>query len=309
MREAREINISLSVLKDCIRGKAQADARKSSQKVPHLPFRQSALTKILKHVFDPASKRECKTVVIACVNPSLADVGASKNTLRFAEMLRLREWIKENSGKPAVLANVLAPRESGAQLLNLTNTEFEYRCQKCPGVRAEQARAFRAKLWQMHIDSQHYSETSKQEVETESAASVESDVSTALDIVVSSRDLDPARSKLPFKERLRPGMVVTYFVSPEELQLAVLLCPAKTISVFQDAFGNVINPGINGRATTNESHLDNTRQYLCALLTPGQTVDSYELNIWTQIVIDVDSMDEEVYLEYDSATRYYYISA
>ncbi|CAG8953747.1 hypothetical protein HYFRA_00006637 [Hymenoscyphus fraxineus] len=332
MREAREINISLSVLKDCIRGKAQADTRKSSQKVPHIPFRQSALTKILKHVFDPASKRECKTVVIACVNPSLADVGASKNTLRFAEMLRvlvpaarkkdldpmapvnwtnaqLREWIKENSGKPAILPNVLAPRESGAQLLNLTTTEFEYRCQKCPGVRAEQARAFRAKLWQIHIDSQHTNETSKQEVETESTASVESDVSTALDIVVSSIDQDPTRSKLPFKDRLRPGMVVSYFVSPEELQLAVLLCPAKTISVFQDAFGNVVNPGINGRATREENHLESTRQYLCALLTPGQTVEAYEMNIWTQIVIDVDEMDEEVYLEYDSETRYYYISA
>ena len=125
MRETREINISLSVLKDCVRGKAQADTltssgrRKPGLKLPHIPFRQSALTKVLKHVFDPASTRACKTVVIACVNPSLADVGSSKNTLRFAEMLRvlapatnktnldpkapmdwtnalLKEWIKGN---------------------------------------------------------------------------------------------------------------------------------------------------------------------------------------------------------------------
>jgi kinesin family protein 2/24 len=125
MRETREINISLSVLKDCIRGKAQADSftssgrRRPGLKMPHIPFRQSALTKVLKHVFDPASTRVCKTVVIACVNPSLADVGPTKNTLRFAEMLRvlipasksknldpmapmnwtnaqLKEWIKEN---------------------------------------------------------------------------------------------------------------------------------------------------------------------------------------------------------------------
>lgn len=127
MRETREINISLSVLKDCIRGKAQADAlassskRKLGKKMPHIPIRQSALTKVLKHVFDPDSTRACKTVVVACVNPSLADVGPSKNTLRFAEMLRvpvpatgrtdlnpmdplnwtnvhLRQWIKENVG-------------------------------------------------------------------------------------------------------------------------------------------------------------------------------------------------------------------
>ncbi len=59
MKEAREINMSLSVLKDCIRGKAQSDALanssgpKSRQKKVHVPFRQSALTRILKHVFDP----------------------------------------------------------------------------------------------------------------------------------------------------------------------------------------------------------------------------------------------------------------
>lgn len=125
MRETKQINISLSVLKDCIRVKAQADTattlnrEKPGQNVPHIPFRQSALTRVLKHVFDPASTRACRTIVIACVNPSLADVGPTKNTLRFAELLRvlvpvtdesdperksamhwtntqLKEWIKEN---------------------------------------------------------------------------------------------------------------------------------------------------------------------------------------------------------------------
>ncbi|KAK7958567.1 P-loop containing nucleoside triphosphate hydrolase protein [Apiospora saccharicola] len=99
MRETREINISLSVLKDCIRGRAQADAiaeasrsrpaAAKKKQAPHIPFRQSALTKVLKHVFDPAGGRASKTAVIACVNPSLADVGPSKNTLRYAEILRV----------------------------------------------------------------------------------------------------------------------------------------------------------------------------------------------------------------------------
>lgn len=100
MKETREINTSLSVLKDCIRGKVEADAlaavaltasksEKMKMKKPHVPFRQSALTKALKHVFDPAGTRSCKTVVIACVNPSIVDVGASRNTLRYAEMLRV----------------------------------------------------------------------------------------------------------------------------------------------------------------------------------------------------------------------------
>jgi kinesin family protein 2/24 len=84
MRETRDNNVSLSVLKDCIRQRALAA---SSKKKVHVPVRGSTLTKILKHVFDPDVGQECKTVVIACVNPSLGDVSSSKNTLRYAELL------------------------------------------------------------------------------------------------------------------------------------------------------------------------------------------------------------------------------
>lgn len=134
MKEAREINSSLSVLKDCIRGRAVADAEafagKSSKKPAYIPFRQSTLTKTLKHVFDPASSRSCKTVVVACVNPCLADIGATKNTLRYAEMLRvavprvkpaeyspsmpatwnneqLRDWIRRNVSDHSLLPSPL----------------------------------------------------------------------------------------------------------------------------------------------------------------------------------------------------------
>lgn len=121
MKETREINTSLSVLKDCIRGKAEADALAAtgSKRKPHVPFRQSALTKVLKHVFDPAAMRTCKTVVVGCINPCILDASPSKNTLRYAETLRvlvpkakaarydakspmtwtnehLREWIEKN---------------------------------------------------------------------------------------------------------------------------------------------------------------------------------------------------------------------
>lgn len=87
LKEAREINKSLSILKDCIRGRAQVDVP-STGKV-YIPFRQANLTKALKHVFDPDIRRACKTSVIACVNPSFLDGGPSKNTLRYAEMLRV----------------------------------------------------------------------------------------------------------------------------------------------------------------------------------------------------------------------------
>ena len=89
MRETREINMSLSVLKDCLRGRAELEMtrRAGRHKKVHVPTRRSVLTRVLKHVFDPQETRPCKTAVIACVNPSLGDVGPSKNTLRYAEML------------------------------------------------------------------------------------------------------------------------------------------------------------------------------------------------------------------------------
>lgn len=86
MKEAREINKSLSILTDCIRGRAQVDT--PSGKV-YIPFRQSNLTKALKHVFDPDTRRASKTSVITCINPSFLDGQQSKNTLRYAEMLRV----------------------------------------------------------------------------------------------------------------------------------------------------------------------------------------------------------------------------
>ncbi|TVY92818.1 Diatom spindle kinesin [Lachnellula willkommii] len=314
MRETREINTSLSVLKDCVRGKAQADIltssgrRKPGQKIPHIPFRQSALTKVLKHAFDPASTQACKTVVIACVNPSLADVVSSKNTLRFAEMLRVLV--------PATEKTDLDPKAP----MNWTNahTEFEYRCQKCPGVGARQAEVFRLKLWQMHNDSQQNSEPSKKTIRSKPTTSTEPNTTLELKSRMSSRDLDPAPSKLPFKERLRPGMVVSYVMPlergaalglPNDPKLAVLLCPEEAIQgSSKDALGEVVNPGEDGNVNTGKSGADNGDRYLCALLMPGQTPDAYELNLWRQIVIDVNSMDAEVHLEYDATTRYYYFS-
>jgi kinesin family member 2/24 len=94
MKETRDINVSLSTLKDCIRGRAMWNmtdgvaANKRAMNV-HVPFRSSVLTKVLKHVFDVKGDRYCKTAVLACVKPNAADAGPSKNTLRYAELLRV----------------------------------------------------------------------------------------------------------------------------------------------------------------------------------------------------------------------------
>ncbi|RYP73691.1 hypothetical protein DL769_004162 [Monosporascus sp. CRB-8-3] len=350
MRETREINMSLSVLKDCIRGKVESDALafsagpKSKQKKPRVPFRQSALTKVLKHVFDPAGSQACKTVVIACVNPSLADVGPSRNTLRYAEMLRVliptatnnlepnpmvpmawangqvRDWITKNSGTPPIWSAVLAPTESGAQLLRLPAAEFESRCLKTPGVSAEQAKAFRSKLWQMHIDSQRAG-TTLNITETNPSESTEPD--TMLGRLgptsrLSSRDLEPTATAVPFKKRIRPGMVVSWNQPPghnlafgilDDLKLAVVLCSTEAVQgIVKDVFGNVVNPTEGKHTDTNINGPDSGTRYLCALVTPGLMAESYELNLWRQIVIDIGMMEKEIILEYDAGTRYYYIS-
>jgi kinesin family protein 2/24 len=121
--ETKDINTSLSILKDCIRGRTllglqQLEPNVCTKKSTHIPWRSSKLTQVLKHVFETQGERACKTVVVACVAPSIVDSAHSKNTLRYAEMLklpvpktknqkdtvipsswtneRIKEWITEN---------------------------------------------------------------------------------------------------------------------------------------------------------------------------------------------------------------------
>ena len=121
MTETREINKSLTVLKDCIRTRAlwSISRGEGTQKHMHIPYRSTKLTQVLKSAFDVNSTQTCKTLVIACINPSILDVAHSKNTLRYAEMLKVempkakprafdaripttwankdvRDWIKKN---------------------------------------------------------------------------------------------------------------------------------------------------------------------------------------------------------------------
>lgn len=328
MKETREINTSLSVLKDCIRGKAEADALagSNSKRKPHVPFRQSALTKVLKHVFDPAALRPCKTVVVACVNPCLADVGPSKNTLRYAETLRvlvpkakplrydpkspmtwsnerLREWVKENSGTPPIDAAILAPTESGTQLLRLPAPEFESRCLKTPGATPEQTKAFWSKFWQMHIDSQH--------APAKASSAPESDTMDLLSRS-SSQDPDPKTLSVPFKERIRPGMAVSWTPPPKfpmalpGMNMVVILCPAPAVGDgVRDVLGNQVNPG---QDDNGEEAGSKGASYLCAIVTPAVMAEAYDVHLWRQIVVEEQWMNTEVLLEYDIATRYYYIT-
>ncbi|KID82806.1 kinesin motor domain containing protein [Metarhizium guizhouense ARSEF 977] len=341
MRETREINMSLSVLKDCIRNKAELDAlasagrgRKSKQRKPRVPFRQSALTKVLKHVFEPSVDRACKMVVIACINPSIADVGPSKNTLRYAEMLRvmvpttsakvnhnhmdpmtwtdeqLKEWIIDKSGTCSVGPAGVPWAESLAQLVRLPKAEFENRCSTMMGVNSEQVKSIRSKFWQMHLDSQHGSPgTSPGDPTGLDGANLRGQRPTSR---ILTRELNNPTT-VPLRKRLRPGMIVSWNRSPSSdagasisdgSGMAVILCPVQNL----DGAASAANPTQSVETGTEARNSHGRGRYLCGQLTPGQVPESYELSLWNQIVIDVDVMDKEVIMEYDAQTRYYYVS-
>jgi kinesin family protein 2/24 len=127
LAETKDINTSLSILKDCIRGRSLWGLQQL-QPIPqkkgsiHIPWRSSKLTQVLKHVFGTQEERACKTLVIACVAPSIVNSAHSKNTLRYAEMLKVpvpktkrqkdtknpagwtnenvKQWIAENVSDP-----------------------------------------------------------------------------------------------------------------------------------------------------------------------------------------------------------------
>ncbi|TIC96993.1 Kinesin-like protein KIN-13B [Colletotrichum higginsianum] len=336
MKEAREINTSLSVLKDCIRGRAMVDAASLTgkpQRPTHIPFRQSSLTKILKHVFDPVGQRSCKTVVVACVNPSLPDAGAGKNTLKYAEMLRvllpktkpqaydpeipstwsngqLQSWINNNSGSPAISGETLAPFETGGLLLRLPTPEFLTRCLKTPGVTQDQARAFHAKFWRLHVDSQK-SGVKKPAATTEVGSSPQEQggrkPTMNQDMLSSSVDPDPRAALVPFKDRIRPGMVVRWTPPPTfplglpGINMVVVLSPHSAVGPnVRDVSGDLVNE--------KSESIGGQQKYLCAMVLPGFMADSYELSMWRHVVVDIDQMEAEVLLEYDAATRYYYMT-
>ncbi|CAI4216058.1 unnamed protein product [Parascedosporium putredinis] len=247
MRETREINISLSALKDCIRGKAEWDASRGSKsrlKKPHVPFRQSSLTRILKHVFDPSSERPCKTVVLACINPSLADAGASKNTLRYAELLRVL---------------IAEPLTAGLDSSALEASGDSREGNKVVGFRK---------------DSRH--------------------------------PMDSQVEAIPFKQRIRSGMVVKWSSAPRDStgtsssDLALVLCSTDSKTCHSE--------GASDETTGGDHDREKKPRYLCAKVVPGSTANAYEIRIWDQIIISDDMMEAEIILEYDTASRYYYQS-
>ncbi len=80
-----------------------------SPRYHHVPYRLSKLTLLLKDAFEVESHRHCKTVVVACVSPSVADAGMTLGTLRYAAPIRIGQMNRErrapNPDNPATWTN------------------------------------------------------------------------------------------------------------------------------------------------------------------------------------------------------------
>lgn len=87
MKETKEINSSLLVLKDCIRARTRAAGADHDD--IHIPYRRNKLTLLMKDVFDIGCSRLCSTVVIAHTSPLVSDISHTKNTVKYAAPLRV----------------------------------------------------------------------------------------------------------------------------------------------------------------------------------------------------------------------------
>lgn len=120
---------------------------------------------------------------------------------------------------------------------------------------------------------------------------------------------------LPFKERIRPGMVVSWTPPadfplglPSGLNLVMVLCPSYAAGhAAKNVFGSRVDSAGDDQGEAMSRDGD-SKHYLCALIMPGLMSETYEVNLWRQVVVNTRSMNAEVCLEYDSATRYYYIA-
>lgn len=133
----------------------------------------------------------------------------------------------------------------------------------------------------------------------------------------SSADPEPDAAGIPFKERIRPGMVVRWKPSREGgrlgaagregIGMAVVLCPAGAVGGrVRDFMGAVVNPP-EGEGKEAEGERQGER-YLCAMVSPSLLPGSYGLSLWRQAVVSVEEMEAEVLMEWDEATRYYYMT-
>lgn len=126
-----------------------------------------------------------------------------------------------------------------------------------------------------------------------------------LELLDSSADPEPDASDIPFTDRIRPGMVVSWNPPAEyksfmvnKKAYAMVMCPVRAAGErARDTRGELVG-GIEG----------DEEGYLCALVMPALLPGSFGVGLWRHVVVKVAEMEAEVLMEWDEATRYYYMT-
>jgi kinesin family protein 2/24 len=158
---------------------------------------------------------------------------------------------------------------------------FITRCLQSDGITPAHARSFYERLWALHIDSRRLDMTKKEHGGTGIAKPV-----------------------VPFQDRLRAGMFIRASKSQlqgarEASRVVMLMCPEGTM--LSTAKGAHKFP-----SRRNGNWVDG--RYICALVKAATLKGAFEVELQRQIVITVGDMEEELAMEYDATTRYYFLA-
>lgn len=161
---------------------------------------------------------------------------------------------------------------NGMLLCKLPQKDFISRCLQTPQVDKEQAIAFYQKFWRLQIDFRQRNSKAGTTKDTEVPPEP-----------VAKRDISP------FQTRIKPGMFVR--LNPgatrfDGITLAMIMSPA-TPQDFADE--------------------GDERRFVCALVAPSILTQAYELHLNMLHTLSVKDMAAETFMEYDQATRYYYM--
>jgi hypothetical protein len=173
--DLKETMNSIHVLKTCIRNRIKTITEPITHGNIQIPFSSSKITSLLSEIFDPSSLRVSRTIFIACVSPSSANVQETIQTLTYATSLNFNSpkvesiesitypnpynWTNEEfirwgmRKSPRFQGSIMCPnRESGMQMTKVPKIEFIKRCMVC-GIHERVAKNIHHEFWEMIIEA------------------------------------------------------------------------------------------------------------------------------------------------------------
>lgn len=85
----------------------------------------------------------------------------------------------------------------------------------------------------------------------------------------------------------------------------LLLCPTEVVGGWVcDLSGRPVK----GQKEEEGEERERGKGWLCAIVLPAVLPGTYSVNLWRQVVVREEEMDEEVLMEYDEASRFFYMT-